>query len=55
MLALLIIHWTTTIIIFILLVISFLRPIKKFISPLLTIFITARNLIPLLDLEKRRI
>ena len=54
MFALLIIHWTSTIIIFMLLVSSFLWPKKKWISPLLTIVIIARNFMPLLDLEGRR-
>jgi len=54
MLALLIIHWSSTIIIFMLLVASFLWPKKKWISPLLTIVIIARNFMPLLDLEGRR-
>jgi len=54
MLALLIIHWSSTIIILMLLVASFLQPRKKWISPLLTTIIIARNFMPLLDLEGRR-
>ena len=53
--ALLIIHWSSTIIIIMLLVSSFLWPSKKWISILLTIAIIARNILPLLDLEGRRI
>ena len=53
--ALLIIHWSSTIIIIMLLVSSFLWPSKKWISILLTTAIIARNILPLLDLEGRRI
>ena len=54
MFALLIIHWTLTIIIFILIFSTIIWPKKKWVSPLLTIAIISRNFFPLLDLESRR-